>query len=289
MAKNVRKPASKSKVTEEEIRTAVRSRYTKLALKETSCCGSSPSTMCSCSNLYPSAEVLSLPADAIAVSAGCGNPTAIADLKEGMTVVDLGSGGGIDVFLAAKKVGPKGRAIGIDATPEMILRARRTAKESGFGNVEFRLGEIEHMPLDANTADIVISNCVINLAPDKEQVFREAFRVLKPGGKLAVSDIVLLGELPEEVKGNMSAWSSCVAGAVSEDEYTGAMRRAGFTKVVIEDRVVYTHEQVGAYIGDQEAPAAFTGTQSKLPSERKAVDLSGLIASYRITAVKPKR
>jgi SAM-dependent methyltransferase len=289
MAKKIMKPTSKPKVSEEEIRTAVRSRYTKLALKETSCCGSSPSTMCSCSNLYPSAEVLSLPADAIAVSAGCGNPTAIADLKEGMTVVDLGSGGGIDVFLASKKVGPKGRAIGIDATPEMILRARRTAKESGFRNVEFRLGEIEHMPLDANTADVVISNCVINLAPDKGQVFREAFRVLKPGGKLAVSDIVLLGELPEEVKGNMSAWSSCVAGAVSEDEYTGAMRRAGFTKIAIEDRVVYTHEQVGAYIGDQEAPAVFTGGSSKPASDRKAVDLSDLIASYRITAVKPRR
>jgi len=289
MAKNPKKPVSKPKASEEEIRTAVRSRYTQLALKETSCCGSKPSTMCSCSNLYPSAEVLSLPADAIAVSAGCGNPTAIADLKEGMTVVDLGSGGGIDVFLAARKVGPKGRAIGIDATPEMILRARRTAKETGFENVEFRLGEIEHMPLDAGTADVVISNCVINLSPDKEQVFREAFRVLKPGGRLAVSDIVLLGELPEEVRGDMSAWSSCVAGAVSVDEYTGAMKTAGFTRIKVEDRVVYTHEQVGSYIGDQEAPAAFTGSQSKPPTERKAADLSGLIASYRITAVKPKR
>ncbi len=275
MAEHKKRSDRKSAPAENEVRRAVREKYTKLAVSERSCCGGEDARMCGCGGLYPQAEIMSIPDAAIAVSAGCGNPTAIAELKPGMTVVDLGSGGGIDVFLAAKKVGPKGRAIGIDATPEMIHRARETAAETGYENVEFRLGEIEHMPFEAATADVVISNCVINLSPDKEQVFREAFRVLKPGGKLAVSDIVLIKDLPEGLRHDMGAWSSCVSGAVTEAEYTGAMRRAGFVKVKVEDRVVYTHEQLTDYV-------------SSGGGAKDHGDLSETVASYRVTALKPK-
>jgi len=272
-----RTSASPVPSSEEEIRRAVRNRYSRLAQGGQSCCD--PGSSCGCGSIYSQATIATLPEEAIAVSAGCGNPTAIASLKLGMTVVDFGSGGGIDAFLAAKKVGPKGRVYGIDATHEMILRARRTAKESGFENVEFRLGEIEHVPLDRGVADVVISNCVINLSPDKEQVFREAFRILKPGGRLAVSDIVLLKDLPEEVRKDLSAWSSCVSGAVSEEEYLGAMRRAGFEKLKVEDRVVYRHEQLSGYL--EETPLSGD-------PRLKDTDLSELVASYRITAVKPR-
>jgi len=272
------KAAAKAAPSEEDVRRAVRERYSKLATQSTSCCGPSSDATCGCGTLYPNAEILSLPQDAISVSAGCGNPTAIADLKQGMTVVDLGSGGGIDVFLAAKKVGSKGRVYGIDATPEMIHRARTTAKENGYENVEFRLGEIEHMPLDSNVADVVISNCVINLAPDKSRVFEEAFRVLKPGGKLAVSDIVLVKDLPDEIRMNLKAWTECVSGAISEEEYLGAIKRAGFEKVKIEDRVIYTHDNLVSYLGDSMGDAT---------TKLKGFDLSQVIGSYRISARKP--
>lgn len=272
--------SSDAVMAEENVRRAVRQRYASLATKEVSCCAGETSTMCGCGGLYPQAEILSLPSDAVAVSAGCGNPIAIASLKPGMTVVDLGSGGGIDCFLAARKVGPKGKVYGIDATHEMVLRARRTAKEHGYENVEFRLGEIEHVPLESGVADVVISNCVINLSPDKEQVFREAFRVLKPGGKLAVSDIVLLRDLPEELKGDLRAWSQCVAGAILEKEYIGAMRRAGFRRVRVEERVVYTPEQLEGYL---------SGSEAELSGKFKGAMLSDLVASCRISAVKPKR
>jgi SAM-dependent methyltransferase len=254
MAKKV-KPKSKrtrnesgmrTEVREEDVRRAVRQRYSELALTGSSCCGPSPSTMCSCGSLYPAADVISLPAEAVAVSAGCGNPTAIAGLKPGMTVVDLGSGGGIDAFLSAKKVGSKGKVFGIDATHEMIMRARKTAKENGYDNVEFRLGEIEHMPLDGRLR-CYNQQLLINLSPDKGQVFR-AFRVLKPGGKLAVSDIVLLKDLPEKMRSDLGAWSECVSGAVSEKEYMGALSDAGFEKIKVEERAIYTHEQLSDYI-----------------------------------------
>ena len=223
---------------------------------------------------------MSLPSEAVAVSAGCGNPTAIASLKPGMTVVDLGSGGGIDCFLSAKKVGERGKVIGIDATPEMIYRARKTAEENGYENVEFRLGEIEHMPLERNTADVIISNCVINLSPDKEQVFRDAFRVLRPGGKLAVSDMVLLKDLPDFVRNDLGTWSKCVSGAIKEDEYIGAMKKAGFEKIKVEERVVYTHDQLLDYA---------KGTESFEISKLKGVNLADIVASYKISAHKPRR
>jgi SAM-dependent methyltransferase len=272
---------SKPKFSSEDVRKAVRENYTKLALTQTSCCGpSAESQMCGCGTLYPQAEIISLPSEAVAVSAGCGNPTAIASLKPGMTVVDLGSGGGIDCFLSAKKVGEKGKVIGIDATPEMIYRARKTADENGFSNVEFRLGEIEHMPLERDTADVVISNCVINLSPDKEQVFKDAFRILKPGGKLAVSDIVLLKDLPETILEDLGTWSKCVSGAIKESEYIGAMKNAGFEKVKVEERVVYTHEQLSGY-----AEGAVSFDSPKL----KGVNLSDMVASYKISAFKPRK
>ena len=267
-------------VNEDAVRKAVRERYGALALTPSSCCGSKPETMCNCGDIYPKAEIVSLPSEAVAVSAGCGNPTAIASLKPGMTVVDLGSGGGIDCFLSAKKVGAEGKVYGIDATPEMIHRARKTARENGYDNVEFRLGEIEHMPLEAGIADVVISNCVINLSPNKQQVFNEAFRVLKPGGKLAVSDIVLLKDLPENIRKDMRAWSECVSGAVSEKEYTGAMSKAGFEKIKVEERVIYTHEQLSDYLRN---------TDLSEPSKTASIDLSDLVASYKISALKPKK
>jgi len=267
--------------TEEEVREAVRNRYAKLASTEvSSCCGPTTQTMCSCGTIYPQAEIVNLPEGAVAVSAGCGNPTAIASLKPGMTVVDLGSGGGIDAFLSAKKVGPSGKVYGIDATPEMIFRARKTAKENGYDNVEFRLGEIEHIPLNDAVADVVISNCVINLSPDKEQVFREAFRILKPGGRIAVSDIVLLKDLPEDIRRDLRAWSECVSGAISEAKYLGGLGKAGFEKVKVEERVIFTHDQLVSYL--QDAPSA-------VASKAANIDLSQLVASYKISAVKPKK
>ncbi len=282
MAKSAGKAKKEQEsVSDEDVRAAVKKRYAALAQKGGgSCCDPAPDTMCHCGDLYPKADIISLPDEAIAVSAGCGNPTAIANLRPGMTVVDLGSGGGIDVFLSAKKVGPTGKVYGIDATPEMIHRARRTAKENDYSNVEFRLGEIEHMPLADGVADVIISNCVINLSPDKEQVFKDAFRVLKPGGKLAVSDIVLLKELPEDIRKDLGAWSECVGGAVVEDRYIGAIREAGFVNVKVEDRVVYTHEQLQGELGD--SPAARNAKVS-------GVDLSQLVASYKISAVKPRK
>ena len=282
-SKSRARPKSPLKVEslEDEIavRQAVRERYTKLATAEERCCAPMTMSSCGCGAAYPQAEILSLPAEAVSVSAGCGNPAAIAGLKPGMVVVDLGSGGGIDAFLAAKKVGAEGRVYGIDATPEMVYRARRTAAEYGFANVEFRLGEIEHIPLESGIADVVMSNCVINLSPDKEQVFREAFRVLKPGGKLAVSDIVLLRDLPEDIRNDLRGWSECVSGAVSEQEYLRAIERAGFERVKVEDRAVFAHEQLVAFLES----AGHRGEQ-----RLAEVDLGGMVASCRVTASKPR-
>jgi arsenite methyltransferase len=257
--------------SEDDVRKAVRERYTRVAQRDGSCCGTDAETMCRCGGIYPSADLVSVPMDAQVASAGCGNPMAIADLKPGMVVVDLGSGGGIDAFLASKRVGVDGKVFGIDATPEMIFRARKTAKENGFDNVEFRLGEIEHIPLDGNVADVIISNCVINLSPDKDQVFREAFRVLRPGGKLAVSDIVLLRDLPEPLRRDMAAWSACVSGALLEGEYLASIARAGFVDVSVVDKQVYTEEQLASYVSpDGSTP-----------------NLSSLVASAKVVAFKP--
>jgi arsenite methyltransferase len=192
---------------------------------------------------YSSEQLESLPAEAQAASAGCGNPTALAGLGEGEVVLDLGSGGGIDVFLAAKRVGQSGRVIGVDMTPEMIDLARQNARKVGAGNVEFRLGEIEHLPVADRSVDVIISNCVINLSPEKEAVFKEAYRVLRSGGRLLVSDMMVDG-LPDEVRKNVAAWASCIGGAIKLDDYLAKIREAGFTGLEILKNDEYSRQLV---------------------------------------------
>jgi arsenite methyltransferase len=231
----------------ESIKENVKERYTKVAQRAqtasmASCCTPSASACC-CGPVsatdyaekigYSLDELGDLPNAASLASAGCGNPTALAGLNEGEVVLDLGSGGGIDVFIAAKKVGPEGRAIGVDMTDEMLELARRNAQEVGIENVEFRKGDIEDLPVEDESVDVIISNCVINLAPDKDKVFTEAFRVLKPGGRMLVSDIVTKGGLPEEVRNDPDAWAACISGALDEDVYVGKIRDAGFEKVSV--------------------------------------------------------
>ncbi|GIW16999.1 MAG: hypothetical protein KatS3mg064_0156 [Tepidiforma sp.] len=200
-----------------------------------SCCGSEPAAdevvITRIAELYRDADIADLPTTVTDVAFGCGNPTAIAALEPGQVVLDLGSGGGIDCFLAAKMVGPSGRVIGVDMTPEMVRLARKNAEKVGAPNVEFRLGEIEHLPVADASVDVIISNCVINLSPDKAQVFREAFRVLKPGGRLQVSDIVWTRPVPDDVRGDMEKWAGCIAGALLESEYLDHIRAAGFVDV----------------------------------------------------------
>ena len=216
------------------IHEAVREHYAERIKTNTSCCGGS-TDCCSTSDssLYPADLLTTLPAGESAVSYGCGDPITLASLEPGQIVLDLGSGAGLDCFFAAKKVGPTGRVIGVDMTPEMIERATASAQRMGITNVEFRQGYIESLPVDGNSVDVIISNCVINLSPDKRAVFAEAFRALKPGGKLAVSDIVTGGPLPEAVKQSLSAWAGCVAGAVEAKEYIGMMESVGFTDISV--------------------------------------------------------
>jgi SAM-dependent methyltransferase len=213
-----------------------------------SCCG--PDNCCSTdSSLYPADLLATLPEGESAISYGCGDPITLASLQPGQAVLDLGSGAGLDCFFAAKKVGETGHVIGVDMTPEMIERARSSAKRLNIQNVEFRQGYLEDLPVDSDTVDVIISNCVINLSPDKSKVFGEAFRVLKPGGKLAVSDIVTDGPLPESIKQSLSAWAGCVAGAVEADDYIGMMKAVGFTDVTITP-VFFDKETVDSAIAD---------------------------------------
>jgi arsenite methyltransferase len=219
---------------EEEIKEFVKKRYGALASQGGSCC---PSCACSTPLLeqaksvgYSEQELGYVPQDAM-MGLGCGNPTALAGLRPGEVVLDLGSGPGLDVFLAAERVGESGRVIGVDMTAEMVGRARRTARRYGYHNVEFRLGEIEALPLDDESVDVIISNCVINLSPDKLATFKEAFRVLKPGGRMLISDLVTEGQLPEDVRRSFEAWAGCIAGALEKQEYLDTIQRAGFREV----------------------------------------------------------
>jgi SAM-dependent methyltransferase len=223
----------------EDVRIGVREHYARAAAGGAGCCGGESSSCCGGATKehsidvgYTAEELARIPQEAI-LGLGCGNPTAIGALRAGETVLDLGSGGGIDCFLAARRVGSEGRVIGVDMTPEMIDRARGAASSAGFENVEFRLGEIEHLPMADESCDVVVSNCVINLSPDKSQVFREAYRVLKKGGRLMVSDIVTIGELPEGVRNDPDLYAACVSGAVSKEEYLDAIGAAGFGHVEI--------------------------------------------------------
>jgi arsenite methyltransferase len=221
----------------DEIRDFVKKRYGEIAAKRASCC--TPSC-CSPSNIdqaraigYKDEDIESIPPEAADMGLGCGNPTALAGLKEGEVVLDLGSGGGIDVFLAAKKVGASGKVIGIDMTDEMLERAISTALRHGYENVEFRKGRIENLPVEDASIDVIISNCVVNLAADKLAVYRESYRVLKNGGRLLISDLVTDGEIPDDVKKSYEAWAQCIAGALERQEYIETIKRAGFTDVRI--------------------------------------------------------
>jgi arsenite methyltransferase len=217
------------------------------------CCDGSAAPSCDpiTSNLYDQAQAGQIPDEALKASLGCGNPTALAQLSPGETVLDLGSGGGIDVLLSARRVGPTGKAYGLDMTDDMLALARENQRKAGVENVEFLKGEIEHIPLPDNTLDVIISNCVINLSADKDQVLREAFRVLKPGGRFAVSDVVVRGEVPSEIRRNMELWVGCVAGALQESEYTDKLTNAGFAAIGIEPTRIYGVEDARVFLSNQ--------------------------------------
>ncbi len=228
-------------VSVQELKDAIKDRYGKIAREEVKfCCPTcGPTTTEHCLAVGYSAEDLSLVPEMAILGVGCGNPTALADLEKGETVLDLGYGAGIDVFLAAKKVGEHGRVIGVDLTEEMVARGRQLAQEHGFGNVEFRQGDIEHLPVDAASVDVVISNCVINLTLDKLASFREVHRVLRPGGRMLVADLTTVGELPPEVRASATAWADCLAGALEKEVYLETIRRAGFAEVAVVSESSY--------------------------------------------------
>ncbi|MCG6533164.1 MAG: arsenite methyltransferase [Syntrophales bacterium LBB04] len=274
---------------QEEIKTAVRKGYAKIAQTAGSCCLPAASTCCgpekglekiSREIGYRSEDLQAVP-DGANLGLGCGNPVALGSLQEGETVVDLGSGAGFDCFLAARAVGKNGKVIGVDMTPEMLDKARENIRKGDFPQVEFRLGEIENLPVADNTADIVISNCVINLSPDKERVFAEAFRVLKPGGRIMVSDIVLLEELPTPIKDSIAAYIGCVSGAVRKEGYLQALRTAGFMDVRIMDETKFPVKDLISH------PAAKEASISRDTLEATVEQLSHSIASLKVYAVKP--
>jgi len=239
-----------------DIKEAVREKYGQAALRVTtggsSCCGASAASPGQCdpitSNLYDANQAGEIPETALQASLGCGNPTALAQLHPGEVVLDLGSGGGIDVLLSAKRVAPGGKAYGLDMTDEMLALARDNQRKAGVENVEFLKGEIESIPLPDNSVDVIISNCVINLSADKDKVMREAFRVLRPGGRLAVSDVVVRGEVPVEIRRRVELWVGCIAGALKDSEYQGKLAAAGFEGIEIEPTRVYKVEDAREFL-----------------------------------------
>jgi SAM-dependent methyltransferase len=239
------------------ITQAVKEKYgeaaTRVSAGGVASCGSSPSSTCCggdpiTANLYEAGQTVGIPEQAVLASLGCGNPTALAQLKPGETVLDLGSGGGIDVLLSAKRVGPGGKAYGLDMTDEMLALARQNQQKAGTQNVEFLKGEIENIPLPSNAVDVVISNCVINLSADKDRVLAEAFRVLRPGGRFAVSDVVVKGDVPAEIRRSVELWVGCVAGALKDSEYTSKLSAAGFEDISIEPTRVYRAEDARQFL-----------------------------------------
>lgn len=266
---------------EANIKDEVRRRYAdaaKRAAEETgSCCGGSASDSAITKNLYEIAELEGIPDAARLASLGCGNPTALASLHPGEVVLDLGSGGGIDVLLSARRVGPTGKAYGLDMTDEMLELARENQRKANVENVEFLKGEMEAIPLPDGSVDVIVSNCVVNLSPDKDQVLREAFRVLRPGGRLAISDIVLDGKLPERIEKDVRAWTGCIAGALTRDEYRAKLAGAGFADITIEPTRVYRAE-------DLAGSSCCSGHRSE---DLAAID--GKVMSAFVRAVKPER
>jgi arsenite methyltransferase len=267
-----------------EIREVVKKRYGEAARQvrtgRTSCCGTRSAESSCCdpitSNLYGKDEAGAVPDDALKASLGCGNPTALAELKTGETVLDLGSGGGIDVLLSARRVGPTGRAFGLDMTDDMLALAEENKRKSGLGNVHFLKGEIEDIPLPDNSVDVIISNCVINLSGDKDKVLREAFRVLKPGGRFAVSDVVVRGEVPDAVRRSMELWVGCVAGALTDSDYRAKLAAAGFDRIEIEATRVYDAADAKAFLSAE-----------GLDAEAIAKEVDGKFVSAFVRAVKP--
>jgi arsenite methyltransferase len=253
-------------VNDQNLKDVIKDRYGKIARGEqTFCCPTcGPTTTDQCLAVGYTSEDLALVPELAILGVGCGNPTALADLAPGETVLDLGSGAGIDVFLAAKKVGAGGRVIGVDMTEDMVARGRELSQDHGFGNVEFRQGDIEHLPVDSATVDVIISNCVINLTSDKLAIFKEIHRVLKPGGRILIADLVTAGELPPDVRASAVAWADCLAGAMIKEDYLDTIRRAGFAGVTVVSQSSY------------EAPGMDTRLQGK-------------ILSVKVRAVKPDK
>ena len=270
-------------VTPSDVKEVVREKYRQAAQRVRSgkgngCCDARSTLECCdpiTSNLYDVAQTGEVPAAALQASLGCGNPTALAELKPGEVVLDLGSGGGIDVLLSAKRVGPTGKAYGLDMTDEMLALAEENRRKSGLTNVEFLKGEIEHIPLPDNTVDVIISNCVINLSGDKDQVLKEAFRVLKPGGRFAVSDVVVRGEVPPGIRKSMELWVGCVAGALSEDDYRNKLAKAGFGNIEVEVTRVYSGEDAREFL-----------SAAGLDADATAKEVDGKFVSAFIRAVK---
>jgi SAM-dependent methyltransferase len=268
-----------------DVKKTVKEKYGQAARRVASglgsaCCGASASCGTEVdpitANLYNEGERSGLPDTAVLASLGCGNPTALAELKAGETVLDLGSGGGIDVLLSAKRVGPTGKAYGLDMTDDMLSLARENQRKAGIENVEFLKGEIENIPLPDNSVDVIISNCVINLSADKDRVLREAFRVLKPGGRFAVSDVVTRGEVPSDVRQNMLLWVGCIAGALQDSEYTAKLTAAGFGRIEIEPTRVYSIEDARMFL-----------LGNGIDVEAMAAQVEGKFVSAFVRAVKP--
>lgn len=252
------------KQPEDKLKETVRAKYQEAALRVVhggaSCCGPAGAQDPICSDLYNPSEIASVPEEALSASLGCGNPTALAELNPGEAVLDLGCGGGIDVFLAAQRVGPRGMVWGLDMTDEMLALARENQRKAGVENVEFIKGEMESIPLPDNSVDVIISNCVVNLSTDKDRVFQEAFRVLRPGGRLAIADVVVRGEPPAEIRRSIELWIGCVAGALEESEYRRKLKAAGFEQVRLEATRIYRAEDAREFLAgaglDVEAVAA---------------------------------
>ncbi len=272
-------------MSDQDIKEVVREKYRLAALRVTSvgsgCCGTAssrgdrdPVT----SRLYDASEQAVLPEEAVKASLGCGNPTALAELRPGEIVLDLGSGGGIDVLLSAKRVSPGGKAYGLDMTDEMLALARQNQRKAGVENVEFLKGEIEHIPLPDNTVDVIISNCVINLSADKDRVLAEAFRVLKPGGRMAVSDVVVRGEVPALIRKSVELWIGCVAGALTEGDYRGKLAKAGFEAIDVEPTRIYKVEDARGFL-----------QKAGLDADTIAPQVDGKFMSAFIRATKPAR